>query len=35
MNDSLVDYDEAVRRYESAHRARKTILGRIAQLQGD
>jgi hypothetical protein len=26
---------EAVRRYESAHRARKTILGRIAQLQGD
>lgn len=25
---------EAVRAYESAHRARKTILGRIAQLQG-
>jgi hypothetical protein len=26
---------EAVRHYESSHRARKTILGRIAQLQGD
>ena len=26
---------EAVRRYEASHRARKTILGRIAQLQGD
>ena len=25
---------EAVRRYETAHRGRKTILGRIAQLQG-
>lgn len=25
---------EAVRAYESSHRARKTILGRIAQLQG-
>lgn len=25
---------EAVRAYESAHRARKTILGKIAQLQG-
>ncbi|CAN5257821.1 hypothetical protein BH20ACT3_BH20ACT3_04990 [soil metagenome] len=26
---------EAVRRYESAHRGRKTILGKIAQLQGE
>ena len=24
---------EAVRRYETAHRARRTILGRVAQLQ--
>ncbi len=28
------DQLEAVRTYEAAHRARKTILGRIAQLQG-
>ncbi len=26
---------EAVRRYETAHRGRKTILGKIAQLQGE
>ncbi len=26
---------EAVRSYESSHRGRKTILGRIAQIQGD
>ena len=25
---------EAVRRYETAHRGRKTILGKVAQLQG-
>lgn len=26
---------EAVRRYESAHRGRKTVLGKIAQIQGE
>lgn len=33
--DGLADEElEAVRSYEAAHRGRKTILGRIAQLQG-
>ena len=35
LNGLGADEMEAVRRYESGHRARKTILGRIAQLQGD
>lgn len=34
LNGLGPDELEAVRAYESAHRARKTILGRIAQIQG-